>query len=128
MSSPLVGWTPGRVKREAQEHHTLYSGQGGRGLRLGGHAAAKRFAAGDDSKLGEQAQRFTDGRADSGLSNLWRIRSLAALFHVRKLIAQRGYVAFGEAIGDGRHKGMRHASPRAVCENITYASGAAHLQ
>jgi hypothetical protein len=96
-------------------------------LRLRRHAPTKGFAPGDNNEAWKQARRLTDSRADGGVGNLWHIGALAALFDIGELIAQRGDVAFGKAIGDGCHKRVCHAGSCTVREHIASASGAGQL-
>ena len=60
------------------------------GLRLGRHAATKRFTARDQRKPAAPPAGFRYRGTDGAVRDCRLVRSFAALFHERKLIAQGG--------------------------------------
>ena len=58
--------------------------------------------------------RLGDRGAHRGVGDRRRIDPLAALLHVGELVAQRGDAALGEAVGDRRHRPVRHPGAGAV--------------
>src|SRR5437762_10101397 len=62
------------------------------------------------------------------MRKLRRIGQLAAALHVEELVAQGGDAARGEAVGSGRHEGMRHAGAGAMRQHITGPRAARRLE
>ena len=98
------------------------------GLGLRGHAAAEGFAAGEQGHTGEKAGSFANGSANRGVSDSGWVCAFGTLFHVGKLVAKRRDVAFGEAFGNGGHKGVSHSCASAVGEDIAGSGGGWSVQ
>ena len=85
----------GRVQREGEEHQAAHAVQRRERLGLRGHAPAERPAAGEQRRRPRAAQRLGGGRPHRGVGDRRRIDPLAALLHVRELIAKRRDAALG---------------------------------
>ena len=102
MLGALLRGAARRMQRKSEERQAAHARERSLGLRLRGHAAAERFAAGDQRKLGHEPRRLRHRGTHRGLCKLRRIGALAALLHIGELIAKRGDAALGEPIGDRR--------------------------
>ena len=99
------------MEREAEKGEAAHAGQRALGLRLRGHAAAEGFAAGNQRQLRCKSCRFGNRRADGGVRDPRRIGTLAALFHVGELVAERCDPASLEPFGDRLLKGCAIPAP-----------------
>ena len=116
-----------RMQREADEDDAAHTAQRRCGLRLRGHAAAERLAAGDERHAGQSLRCRIDSRAHRRMRKLRRVGPLRAALHVRELVAQRRDAAFGQAVRDRGHERMRHAGAGAVGEHAAGACVARYL-
>ena len=82
-----------RMQRKAEEGQPAHAGQRRLRLRLRGHPAAERLAAGDERQPRQQIERRRYRGAHRCLRDVRRIGTPCAIFHVGKLIAQRGNAA-----------------------------------
>ena len=116
------------MQRKSEERQAAHAGQGGGRLRLRGHAAAERLAAGEQRKLRQQPRGFGDRGAHGGVRELGRVGPLAAFLHVGELVAQGRDAALGEFRRDRRHEGVRHAGAGAMRQHIAGARVLRRLQ
>jgi hypothetical protein len=106
------------MQREAEERETSDIRERLGSLRLRGHAAAERLAAGDQRQAGHELGGLGHRGADGRLGQRRRIGPASALLHVRKLIAHCRDAALGERVRDARHEGMRHAGAGAMRDHV----------
>ena len=72
----------GGVQREAEEHQAAHAGQRRRRLRLRGHPAAERLAAGEQRQRRASARPLGDRGAHGGVGDRRRVGPLRAALHV----------------------------------------------
>jgi hypothetical protein len=94
------------------------AGQRRKRLRLGSHAAAERFAAGNQGEPGAAPPGFRHRGAHRSMGYRRRIGPLAAALHIGKLVAQCRNAAIAEAGRDHLHRRMRHAGAGPVREHV----------
>ena len=128
MTAAIIGRPPGRMQWEAEEGQAPDARQGRCSLRLRRHAAAERFAAGNEGQPRGQPGGFGHGAADSGMGEAGRVRSPGASLHVRELIAQGGDVALAKPGRHGFHERVGHARPRAMGQHIASTRPWRHQQ
>ena len=110
-----------RVQRETQKGKSANAGQRRDRLRLRGHAAAERFAARDQRQSGTASRGFRDGGPHRRMRDRRRIGPLAALLHVRELVAQGRDAAVAQAGCNRLHEWMGHPGAGAVGKHETGA-------
>ena len=118
MLAALLRRLAGGVQRKSEEGEAADVGQRRHGLRLRGHPAAERLAAGDQRHPGKESRRLGHGGTHGRVRDLRRIGPLAALLHVGELVAQRRDAALAEFGRDRRHERMVHPGARAVRQHI----------
>ena len=96
----------GRMKRKAQEYQATDIRQRLQGLRLRGHATAKRFASCEQGECRRQLGRFPDSRPHGSVRRGRPVRPPRACFHVGKLEPEGAYTCFSKQIGHVSHEGM----------------------
>ena len=121
MLAALARWLAGGMQRKAEKDQPAHAGQRFDRLRLRGHAAAERLAAGDERQLRHEPRRLRDGGADGHVRELGRVGPSATLLHVGKLVAQGRDAAIGKLGRDGRHERMVHARAGAVRQHVAGA-------
>ena len=116
------------MQRKSQKDQSADRGQWFVGLRLRGHAAAERLAAGKERNRGCQRRRFGYGRPNGRMTGVRGVRALGAPFHVRELVAQCRNTVVCQLRGYRREKGMTHPCPGSVRQHEASASLLGHLQ
>src|SRR5262245_4483540 len=108
----------GRMKRKAEKCKPTHARERSFRLRLRGHAAAERFAAGDQRKARQQAQGRGRGSVDRCMGQLRRIWSPAAAPHIGKLVAQSCQASQSEPPRHICHEGMIHSRSGAMRQHV----------
>src|SRR5262249_53884916 len=121
MLATLVRRPSRRMQGKAEEGEAADARQGRCGLRLRGHAAAEGLAAGDQRKRRRKLRGCGHGSPNGRMRKFGRVGPPGALFHVRKLIAQRGDAALTKLPRDDVHEWVEHSSSRAVREDVAGA-------
>jgi len=112
---------PGRMQRKAEEGEAADARQGRCGLRLRGHAAAEGLAAGDQRKCRCKLRGCGHGSPNGRMRKFGRVGPPGALFHVRKLITQRGDAALTKLPRDDIHEWVEHSGSRPMGEDVAGA-------
>jgi hypothetical protein len=109
------------MQRKAEEGEAAHARQGRRGLRLRRHTAAEGLAAGDQRKCRRKLRGYGHGGPNGRMRKFGRVGPPGALFHVRKLITQRGDAALGELPRDDLHEWVEHSGSRPMREDVAGA-------
>jgi hypothetical protein len=109
----------GRMEGKSQEGQAAHMGERIGRLRLRGHAPAEGLTARNQRQCRYQRVGRGNGGADGGVANGGRIGSPAALFHVRKLIAQCRDMNCRKIGRQAHHEGMQHARTGTMCHDET---------
>jgi hypothetical protein len=118
MHATFVGRLSRRMQRESQKHEAAHAGQRRHRLRLRRHAAAERFAAREQRHSRQERRCRRDGGTNGGMRDLGSVHALAAAFHVREVVAQRGDAPLGEVVGKGGQERLLHPRTRPVCHHV----------
>src|SRR5262245_53993828 len=118
MLSSVLRRATGRMKRKAEKCKPTHARERGFRLRLRGHAAAERFAAGDQRKVRQQAQGRGRRSADRCMGKLRRIWSPATALHVGKLVAQSCQASQSEPPRHICYERMIHSRSGAVRQHV----------
>ena len=122
MLATLVRRPSRRMQGKAEEGEAADARQGRCGLRLRGHAAAEGLAAGDQRKCRCKLRGCGHGSPNGRMRKFGRVGPPSALFHVRKLITQRGDAALTKLPRDDIHERVEHSGSRPMREDVAGAS------
>lgn len=106
-----------RMQREGQKDQSADPRQRDLCLRLRGHPAAERSAAGEERQIRCEPRSLHHGGANRRLAKGGRVRPPAPALHVGELITQRGYATLRQAVCDGLQRRMLHSRTRSVGQN-----------
>lgn len=117
-----------RMQRETKEDNSTHTGE--RRLRRGrgGHAAAKRFSAGQERQTRRGPSGGVHGCTNGARRHIGSVGAVLARLHVGKLVAERPNVVCGERVSDAIEKGMPHAGARAVRDHVERSGVRRELQ
>ena len=118
MLGTVLRWLAGRVQRKSEEGQSVHALERSVRLRLRGHPAAERLAAGDERHVRQQTLRRGHRGTDRCLRERRRVGPLAAALHVGKLIAQRGKAARREPARHIVQEGMIHSCAGAMRQHV----------